>query len=58
MKCKKVKELVEELLKLDQEKNIWVLYDGFDAQVPEFITVTKDKARDEMEAGDYMYETW
>lgn len=24
----KVKELIEQLLKLDQEKNIWVRYDG------------------------------
>ena len=25
----KVKEMIEELSKLDQEKNIWVLYDSY-----------------------------
>lgn len=58
MECKKVKELVEELLKLDQEKNIWVLYDTIYAQVPEFVPVTENKACDEMKVGDYMHEAW
>lgn len=53
----KVKELIAELQKLDQERDIWVLYDTFDAQVP-FIEVAKE--RDEtsdgsVKAGDYVH---
>ncbi len=30
----KVKELIEKLKELDQDKGIWVVYDGFDAFPP------------------------
>jgi len=53
----KVKELIAELQKLDQERDIWVLYDTYDAQVP-CIEVAKE--RDEtsdgrVKAGDYIH---
>jgi hypothetical protein len=55
----KVKELIAELQKLDQERDIWVVYDTFDAQVP-FLEVAKE--RDEtsdgrVKAGDYVHFT-
>ena len=50
----KVKELIEQLQKLDQERNIWVLYDGFLAQEPDFIQYDEDDG--DIEAGDYVHE--
>ena len=53
----KVKELIVELQKLDQDRDIWVLYDTFDAQVP---TIEVAEERDEtsdgrVKAGDYIH---
>ena len=53
----KVKELIAELQKLEQERDIWVLYDTFDAQVP-YIEVAEE--RDEtsdgrVKTGDYIH---
>ena len=53
----KVKELIVELQKLDQDHDIWVLYDTFDAQVP---TIEVAEERDEtsdgrVKAGDYVH---
>lgn len=53
----KVKELIEILETFDQEKNIWILYDTFEAQVPEFIECSEDE-NSEIKAGDYMHETY
>ena len=53
----KVKELIAELLKLNQERDIWILYDTFDAQVP-FIEVARecDETSDgRVKAGDYIH---
>ena len=55
----KVKELIEELKKLDQEKGIWVLYDYYDIFEP----IPDDVADEEcerqfnnigVELGDYI----
>lgn len=57
----KVKELVEQLQKLDQEKNIWVLYDQFDAQEPNFIQCDEEDLAYEdgdIAAGDFVHEAW
>ena len=53
----KVKELIAELQKLDQDRDIWVLYDTFDAQVP---TIEVAEERDEtsdgrVKSGDYVH---
>lgn len=45
----KVKELIENLQKLDQERNIWVRYDGVYFYEP---TIDKDNV-DEWEAKEY-----
>lgn len=45
----KVKELIEQLQKLDQERNIWVRYDGVYFYAP---TIDKDNV-DEWEAKEY-----
>ena len=53
----KVKELIAELQKLDQDRDIWVLYDTFDAQVP---TIEVAEEHDEtydgrVKSGDYVH---
>lgn len=53
----KVKELIEQLQKLDQERNIWIYYDMFAAQEPSFIECDEDE-NDEIKAGDYVHEAW
>lgn len=45
----KVKELIEQLQTLDQERNIWVRYDGVYFYAP---TIDKDNV-DEWEAEEY-----
>jgi len=52
----KVRDLVEQLQKLDQEKNIWVLYDLCFAQEPCFIECEEDTH--EIKKGDYVHEAW
>lgn len=42
----KVKELIEQLQKLDQEKGIWIIYDSFKAYKPE----VDDEVKSESEA--------
>ena len=60
----KVKELIAELQKLDQERDIWVLYDWvlydtFFAQVPEFeVAKERDETSDgRVKTGDYIHIT-
>lgn len=55
----KVKELIAELQKLDQERDIWVLYDTFFAQVPEFeVAKELDETSDgRVKTGDYIHIT-
>ena len=54
----KVKELIEELKKLDQEKGIWVVYDGFTAFPPIPNETVEDESylipEDGMLKGDYV----
>lgn len=53
----KVKELIAYLQKLDQERDIWVLYDTFDAQVPCIeVAEERDETSDgRVKAGDYIH---
>lgn len=53
----KVKELIAELQKLDQERDIWVLYDTYDAQVPfwEVAEVHDETSDGRVKAGDYVH---
>lgn len=53
----KVKELIEKLLKLDQEKNIWVLYDGYGEDAPDFEIATEEEVEflDKIRVGDYVH---
>lgn len=53
----KVKELIELLQKLDQEKNIWVLYDTYEPQEPYIEICTERDAINECKAGDYIHKT-
>lgn len=55
----KIKELIEQLQKLNPESNIWVLYDTFEPQQPEFGTATRKMIDDnkEIQPGDYVHET-
>lgn len=59
----KVKDLIAELSKLDQEKGIWGLYDGFAL----FDLLPNDEAdendvanfrRSGLEVGDYIVNAW
>ena len=60
----KVKELIEKLQTLDQEKNIWVFYDLYAMQEPDFrpydasdIESCGDKIKD-LNEGDYVHEAY
>ena len=58
----KVKELIEQLQKLDQEKGIWIIYDSFQPLKPEVDDVvrTEDDAEyfrryeNDVSVGDYV----
>jgi hypothetical protein len=52
----KVKELIKELQKFDQEKDIWILYDRYASLVPEF--KVSDEEIDDMKVGDIVCEAW
>jgi len=52
----KVKELIKKLEEFDQEKDIWILYDRFSSQVPEF-NVSEEEI-DNMKVGDIVHEAW
>ena len=53
----KVKELIEQLQKLDQQKNIWILYDGFGEEEPDFVLATEDDVEilEQIKVGDYVH---
>lgn len=53
----KVKELIELLQNLDQEKNIWVLYDTFEPQEPDFEICKEGDAIGVCKVGDYIHIT-
>lgn len=48
----KVRELIEELKKLDQEKDIWVFYDGYEYIPPTPIEVLDEDSKI-AKKGDY-----
>ena len=53
----KVKELIEQLQQLDENKDIWVLYDCYAAQEPSFEPVKSYYVEtvDELKEGDYVH---
>lgn len=56
----KVKELISILNTFEQESDIWVIYDSFFAQEPDFIRATErqcENCMDEVKTGDYIHET-
>ena len=50
----KVKEFIEQLQKLDQEKNIWIIYDTFAVWEPEVETIEEGDQGHGAEVGDYV----
>lgn len=54
---KTVAELIKELSALDQDKPIWIRYDGCYAIVPT-IEVSDGEATDEIKKGDYEINAW
>lgn len=54
----KVKELIEELKKLDQDKGIWVLYDGFREfpPLPNYLADDEYGNVGEVQIGDYIID--
>lgn len=56
----KVKELISILNTFEQESDIWVIYDSFFAQEPDFKRATEkqcENCMDEVKTGDYIHET-
>lgn len=56
----KVKELIEQLQKLNQEKDIWVVYDCVYPQTPSFDELKEDDImwKDSAKVGDYAHKAW
>lgn len=61
----KVKELIENLLKLDQEKGIWIIYDAYypmepnvDSHVLEEDIDRYKEYNENIEIGDYCIQVW
>lgn len=57
----KVKELIAKLQTLDQERDIWVLYDSFYPEEPDFELATERQHNDskgEIKIGAYVHETY
>ena len=62
----KVKELIEQLQKLDQEKGIWIIYDTFQPIKPEVDekVINEEDAeyyrryKEDVKAGDYTISCW
>lgn len=58
----KVKELIEQLQKLDQDKGIWIIYDCFQPIKPEVDNVVRTEEdaeffrcyEEDIEVGDYV----
>ena len=58
----KVKELIEQLKKLDQEKGIWIIYDSFQPLKPEVDDVVRTEEdaeyfrryENDVSVGDYV----
>lgn len=61
----KVKELIKNLLKLDQEKGIWIIYDEYypmepdvDSNVLEEDIDRYKEYNENIEIGDYYIQVW
>ena len=61
----KVKELIEKLQTLDQEKNIWVNYDLYELQEPNFRPYHENAPRygyedgkEGLNEGDYVHDAY
>ena len=61
----KVRELIEKLQTLDQEKNIWVYYDLFELQEPDFEEYKPNVRRygyengvEGLNVGDYVHDAY
>ena len=61
----KVKELIEKLQTLDQEKNIWVNYDLYELQEPDFRPYNANEYRygyekgvEGLNEGDYVHDAY
>lgn len=62
----KVKELIEQLQKLDQEKGIWIIYDSFQPLKPKVDDVVKTEEdaeyyrryEEDIKVGDYTITCW
>lgn len=57
----KVKELIAELQKLNQEKSIWIYYDLCEMQVPLLTGIVDAETASKYEKvhkGDYYMEAW
>lgn len=61
----KVKELIEELNKLDPERNIWIIYDGYCPMEPDVDSYVSEEDVDRykeynenIEIDDYCMQVW
>jgi len=62
----KVKELITQLQQLDQEKDIWVLYDRYTAFAPEVevygsdfrLDMVSDDIKNKVHDGDYVIDAY
>ncbi len=59
---KTVRELIEELQKLEQDKPVWVLYDAYTAFEPTISPATGEEYTEEdspyIKNGDYVIDAW
>lgn len=61
----KVKELIKELNKLDPERNIWIIYDGYYPMEPDIDSYVSEEDIDrykeydkDVEVSDYCMQVW
>lgn len=61
----KVKELIKELNKLDPERNIWIIYDGYYPMEPDIDSYVSEEDVDrykehnkDVEISDYCMQVW
>lgn len=61
----KVKELINDLSKLDSERNIWIIYDGYYPMEPNFDSYVLEEDVDkykeynkDVKVSDYCIQVW
>lgn len=54
----KVKELIESLKKLDQDKDIWIYYDRYALSTPEARVINENDSAVEDHIGEYCFDAW